>query len=322
MPTSSNQNNQNNDEIDLLTLFTKLGEFIKKAFLGLLNLIGSVLVFLLRKWYYFGIAVILTVATALILNNISDPYYYSDLIMRANAASNQAAMSSLGKLGDYAGSSNYSTLSSELNLSMEDASKIKGLETFWYYDIGDDGIYDGIDTERRFLSDTNIVMVLREFIVRAEVKDPTILENLEGGLKHYMETNSFFEALNEQRLAELEALMNQTQYEIEKLDSLQKREYYTNTDKLRQKEGQIVFTSESIVQTYHNDMFNLLQLKQEYERDLNIYSDVVTIMEGFTIPVEPDNGTTEYAKKLIWYYLGLALVLALVVTFRKKIWVR
>jgi len=322
MPTNSQQSSSNHDEIDLLTLFVKLGEFIKKAVLGLINILGSFLIFLLRKWYYLFIATILTVLTALILSNSIDPYYYTDLIMRSNATNNQPIMSSLNKLGDYAATHNYTALSSELNLSLEEASTIKGLETFWYYDIGDDGIYDGIDTERRFLSDTSVVKVENEFIIRAAIYDPSILKKMEVGLVHYMEANPFFKALNKQRLSNLEAQMNQTQYEIEKLDSLQKREYYTNTDKLRQQEGQIVFSSEKTVQTYHNDMFRLLRIKQDYESDLNIYNGVVTIIEGFSVPIEPDNGTIKYAKKIIWFYLGLALLLAVIVTFRKKIWVR
>ena len=68
-------------------------------------------------------------------------------------------------------------------------------------------------------------------------------------------------------------------------------------------------------------MFKLLRQKLNYERDLSIYSDVVTIMEGFTEPFEPDNGTIYYAKKLILYYLGLLLLLAVLITFRKKIWI-
>jgi len=320
MPTNSKQNSPNQDEIDLLYLFVKMGQFIKKAVIGLINLIGSVLVFLLRKWYYFGFALILTVVSALILNNILDPYYYSDMIMRTNATNNQPIMSSLDKLGNYARNSNITALSDELDMSLQDVKKLKGLETFWYYDIGDDGIYDGIDTERRFLSDTNVVKVEDEFIIRAAVRDPGIIEKMEDGLIYYLEANPLFKALNQQRLSDLEANINQTQYEIDKLDSLQKREYYTNTDQLRQKEGQIVFTSENVVQTYHNDMFRLLQLKQRYEGELNIYSDVVTIIEGFTLPIKQANDSIAYAKKIIWYYLGLAMLLAIVVTFRKKIW--
>ncbi len=298
-----------------------MGEFMKKAILKLINVIGSVLIFLLRKWYYLVVAALLTVISALILNNISDSYYCSDLILRSNATRNQPIMFSLDKLGDYANTRNYATLSNELNLSLEDASAIKGLETFWYYDIGGDGIFDGIDTEGKFLSDTSIVKIDSVFVVRAAVYDPNILMKMEGGLLHYLEANPFFKALNKQRLSDLEAQLNQTQYEIEKLDSLQKREYYTNTDDIRQKEGQIVFTSEKIVRIYHHDMFKLLELKQECERDLNIYNDVVTILEGFTVPVEPGNGTIRYAKRLIWYYLGLALLLAVIVTYRKKIWI-
>ena len=322
MPTNSQQNTPNHDEIDLLTLFVKLGEFIKKAVLGLINILGSVLIFLLQKWYYFAIAIILTVLTALVLNNLSEPFYYSELTMRSNATRNQPIMSSLDKLGKYALAQNYQALSKELKLSVEDASAIKDLGTYWYYDIGGDGILDGIDKEKRYLSDTSVVTIDSVFIVHTLIYDPDILEKLEESLVNYLKENPFYEAINKQRLSDLEARINQTQYEIEKLDSLQRREYFTDPDQLRQKEGQVVFTSEKTVRTYHNDMFRLLNLKQDYERDLNIYSEVVTIVEGFKIPANSDASTLKYAKKLIWYYLGLVLVIAVLVTFRKKIWIR
>lgn len=322
MPTNSKQNTPNQDEIDLLTLFSKLGEFTKRAFLGLVNMIGTVLVFLLRKWYYFLVAVILTVITALALNKISDPYYYSELVMRSNATHNQSIMSSLDKLGDEASAHNYTSLSSKLNLSIEDASAIIGLETFWYYDIEGDGIFDGIDTDGSFLSDTSVTKVDSMFVLQAAVYEPEVLDKLEEAMVNYLENNPYFEALNKQRILNLKSRLNQTEYEIAKLDSLQKREYFTNTDQLRQKEGQIIFTSEKVVRTYHSDMFRLLKLKQDCERDLNIFSDVVTIVEGFSIPVSPSNGLVKYAKKLIWYYLALSLVAALIITFRKKIWTR
>jgi len=322
MPTNSNQNTPAQDEIDLLTLFAKMGEGIKKGILWLINTIGAVLVFLLRKWYYLIIAVLLTVATALILKSSIAPYYYSDLVMRSNAAHNQSIMASVNKLGDYAKANNYEALSNELNIGEEEAKAIKGIETFWYYDIGDDGIYDGIDVEGRFLSDTSVTMIEDVFVIHANVYEPGILKKLEVGLSYYLETNPIYEALNKQRLSDLEASIHQAQYEIEKLDSLQKREYYTNTDNLRQSEGQIVFTSEKIVETYHNDMFRLLQRKQEFERDFEVYSSVVTIMEGFSLPVEPDNGIIKYVKKIIWYYIGLALLLAVIISYRKKIWIR
>lgn len=319
MPTNSNQNISNNDEIDLLSLFLKLGEFIKKAFLALINLIGSVLVFLLRKWYYFAVAVALTILSAFLLNKTLDPHFSSDLIMRSNVTHNQPIMTNIERLGDYATTGNYDALSNELNLSIENASVIKDIETFWYYDIGGDGIFDGIDTERKFLSDTSVVIIDSVFVVHAVVYDPAVLSDLETGMESYLESNPFLAALNKQRLSNLKALLIQTEYEIEKLDSLQKREYYTNSDNLRQEEGQIVFTSEKTVRTYHGDMFKLLQARQDCDRELNVYNEVVTIIEGFSVPVEPENGTVLYINKLIWYFLGLAIFLSLIITYRDKI---
>jgi len=191
-----------------------------------------VLVFLLRKWYYFAVALILTIASALILTKISDPYYHSDLTIRSNATHNQAIMSSVDKLGEYAEAHNYASLSNELNLSIEEASSIKDLVTYWYYDINNDGIFDGIDNEGRFLSDTNTVIIDSVFVLHATIYDPAILNKLEEGLGHYLEANPFLNAINKQRLSDLEAHVHQIDYEIAKLDSLQKREYYTNTDQL------------------------------------------------------------------------------------------
>lgn len=320
MATDSKPNTQNSEEIDLVYLFVKLGEFLKKAALNLFNFIVSVLVFLIQKWYFFVIAIVLAILSAFILNRSSDSFYHSHLTLRSNATHNQQIMSNLERLGEYADSDNYTSLSEELNLSIENASAIKSLETFWFYDIGDDGIFDGLDTERKFLSDTSIVKIDSVFSVFVEVYNSDILEELELGLMNYLKNNPYLESLNKHRLSNLEGQLIQIEYEIEKLDSLQKREYFTNPDELRQKEGQIVFTSEKVVRMYHTQMFHLLQLKQDCERDLNIYSEVVTILEGFTVPVKPENSTVQYAKKTIWYFLGLALLLSVIIKFRKKIW--
>jgi hypothetical protein len=322
MSTNPKPNTPDQDEIDLLAVFSKLGEFFRKAFLGLFSLIGAVLIFLLRKWYYFAVALALTVLSAYILSKATQPVYQSDMVMRANATTNQTIMASLNKLGDYARDNNFRALAKELGIGEEEAESIKGLQTFWLYDIGDDGIYDGIDVDGRYLSDTSVIKLENEFVIRIDILEPAILETIEKGLVRYLESKPYLIALNQQRLADLKVQLEQTNYEIEKLDSLQKREYFTNPDHLRQQESQIIFTSEKTVQTYHNDMFRLVRIKQDHERNLNIYSDIVTIIEGFAIPVHPDNGSINYGKRLIWYYMGLALVISVLVTFRKKIWIR
>jgi hypothetical protein len=320
LATDPKNNSQSQGDIDLLFLFTKFGEFIKKAILNLFKFVWAILVFLLQKWYYFGIAIVLAFLSAFLLNKMGTPYFHSNLTLRSNVTHNQPVMSSLDRIGDYAKTKNYSALAEELKLNIEEVSNIKSLETYWFYDLGNDGIIDGMDVEQRFLSDTSIVKIDSVFSVRAEVYDPEMLGKLEEGLLYYLVNNQFLKSLNKQRLSDLEEQLGQINYEIEKLDSLQKREYYTNPDELRQKEGQIVFTSENEVRMYHTQMLNLLHMKQECKRDLNIYSDIVTVLESFTIPIVPDNGTVYAARKLIWYYLGLALLLSLLVTFRKKIW--
>jgi cell division protein FtsW (lipid II flippase) len=69
-------------------------------------------------------------------------------------------------------------------------------------------------------------------------------------------------------------------------------------------------------------MFRLLTMKQEYERELNVYGGVVTIQESFSVPSKAENEAIHYAKKILWFYLGLAVILAVIITYRKKIWTR
>jgi len=320
MPSDSKQNTPNQEEIDLLYLFLKLGEFIKKSVLELVKFIISILIFLLQRWYFIAIAIFLAILSAFILDKTSDPYFQSHLTLRSNATQNQPIISYLDRLGEYAGEQNHAALAEELNISIEEANEIKGIDAYWYFDIGNDGIFDGLDVDREFLSDTSIVKIDSVFNISAKVYEPDVLGNLENGLMYYLENNSFLKSLNKQRIANLEAQANQIEYEIEKLDSLQKREYYTNQDDLRQKEGQIVFTSENEVRMYHFQMFQLLKLKQDCERDLNIYGGVVTLLEGFSNPLKPENGIVQSVKKIIWYYLGFALILAAIIKFRRKIW--
>ena len=320
MPTDPKHKPANQEEIDLLYLFIKLGEFFKKVVLNLFKALAEVVLYLLRKWYYFIFAVALTVLSGFILSKTIEPYFVSDLELRVNVTKGQSLMSILNRLNNYAEERNYSELSNNLNLSTDIAGKIKSIESFWYYDKGDDGVLDGISSELELLSDTTITMVDSLIVIRAEVYDLEVLIELQQGLINFLHSNPLLVALNKQRLADLESTLAQVNYEIQKLDSLQKREYYTPADDLRQKEGQIVFTNEKVVRLYHYEMIALLKRKQETERDLNVYNDMVTISEGFSYPSQPDNGTIEYAKQILWYYLGLALLISLIISFRKKIW--
>lgn len=321
MSTNPKQNSSDQGEIDLLYLFVKLGDFLKKAVQYLISSIGSVLVFLLRKWYYFTLAIILTIISAVILSNISEPQYVSDMVLRSNDKNTQVIASTLDKLGEQAAEGNFSSQSDRLNLSKESAENVKNIETFRYYDIGKDGLIDGIDTEGRYLSDTSVATIDSLIVVRTIVTDPEILQDLEAGICSYLESNPFLFASNKQRLSYLKEMIVQASYELEKLDSLQKKEYYRTTDQTMFKEGQLVFTNENNVQLYHGQMFKLLESKKEYEKELTIYPGIVTVIEGFISHAKPENNTTQYIRILIWYYLAVALILSLVITYRKRIWV-
>ena len=76
------------------------------------------------------------------MNKTSDPYYQSNLTLRSNAISNQQIILTLERMGEYADEQNYTALSKELKLSIDQASQVRSLESFWFYDIDKDGIFE------------------------------------------------------------------------------------------------------------------------------------------------------------------------------------
>jgi len=139
MANDPENKSSNQGEIDLLYVFVKLGELIRRTITNLFKYAGLALLFLLRKWYYFAIAILLTLGSAWLINRSSDSFYRSSLDMRSNVISNQPIMSRIDQLGVYANTKNYSALSKWLGLTPEESQNIKQIETYWYYDIDDDG---------------------------------------------------------------------------------------------------------------------------------------------------------------------------------------
>jgi len=76
-----------NDEIDLIEVFQKMGDAVKKLFMGLVNFLYQILLFLIRRAVLIGIIVIVFVAFGVFMYKISPIYYSSTLNAYSNALS-------------------------------------------------------------------------------------------------------------------------------------------------------------------------------------------------------------------------------------------
>lgn len=307
------------DEIDLLELFRNFGNFIARIFRGFFNGILQFIIFSIRKWLYLLVAVIVALAFSYFYPNVQEDIYYSDLVLKSNAVENQEMISYINRLQNLTSETNYEVLAGSLNMPLEDAKQVTSIQAFWFIDKNKDGIVDEADLNNRFLADTSVAKVDWKFGIRASVTDPSVFSKLSSGLEYYVNSNDYFGKMNEVRLSDLEEIIDQTRKEVEKLDSLQKKVYFRLEDETRLKEGQLVFTNEPEVQLYHEDLLRLVRRKQESELEYNIHGDIISLLEDFTVTQRPANSPVYYAKRALPVFIVLAYLLALYITFRKKI---
>lgn len=317
--SKSNSHSRQSDEIDLLQLFKSFGDFIARMFKGLFNAILQFIIFSIRKWLYLLTAVIIGLAFSYFFPKVQQDFYYSDLVLKSNAVQNQVMISYINRLENLTSEGNYPVLASSLNIAEEDAKHLGNIRAYWFVDKNRDGIVDEADLDNKFLADTNVNKVSWKFGVRATVTDPHVFNQLTVGIEYYVNSNDYFKSMNKGRLEDLREIIEQTGKEVEKLDSLQKNEYFRLEDATRLREGQLVFTNEPEIQLFHEDLLQLVRQKQNSQREYTIHHNIISLLEDFTVTQRPTNSATFYAKKVVPVLIVLAYLLALFVTFRKKI---
>lgn len=313
--TNSPDQPPKNDEIDLLILFNNLGSFIVRIVKGFFNIILQIIIFSIRKWLYLTLAIVLGLGLSSLLSKTQQNVYFSDLVLKSNAVENQEIISYINRLSALTSKANYPELARALDISNEDVELISDIKAYWFIDLNRDGIVDLPDLNNRYLADTSTIKVNWKFGVRATVLDPNIFNKLNPGIMHYVQSSDYLVRMNEIRLDMLKEIIGQTAEEVDKLDSLEKKEYFKKEDEIRLREGQLLFTNEPEIKLYYTDLLNLVKEKQTSQRELILHSEIVSVLEDFTITQKPLNDTMFYAKKIVPVFIVLTYFLALLVTF-------
>lgn len=310
-----------NDEIDLFDLFSRLGRSITGLLNGLGHAFLHILFFMVRKWLWLGLSVIIGIGASFVIKSTTERLYSSDIILRSNAIPNTDMISYINKLHTFCREGNYGELAAALSV---DESKVKGIsdiQAFWVIDRGSDKIPDYVDFKSRHdVLDTVNVRMQDRFVIRVRTFTPQDLISIREGILSFVEKNTFFQQQNELRIKQNVILMDRFDYEIDQLDSLQKVKYFEEARRLMPKEGgQMVFLQENTTQLLHNDIYALFQMRQDIERQLTIYSDLITMLSDFTPPARPENGALFYGKVVIPLIFGVTLLLLILVDNRKRL---
>ncbi|MQY80183.1 MAG: hypothetical protein GH151_13500 [Bacteroidetes bacterium] len=225
----------------------------------------------------------------------------------------------INKLHFYGGENNRQALAQSLNLDSAEVENLVDIEAFWIIDRNRDGIPDMVDVKNNYDEDTSVTHMSSRFDVRVKTKQPQNLNIIREGILHHINTNQFFERINNIRLRQLRERIAKTETELSELDSLQNYKYFEEKQKGKFSEGQMVFLSEQETKLFHGSVFELYQSKQNLDRELDIYSEIVTVLDDFTPPAQPENSYLHIAKTRVILFFVLGLIFVVVLSFRKEL---
>lgn len=321
MSESNNTNNVRNDEIDLLDLFRRMRRTLNRWGKALGRAILITFVFLLKRWLPLGLSIVAGVGLSFMLKTISASFYTSDMTLRSNAVATSEMISYLNRLHTFCSEGNTIALADALAVKPGSISNIIDISAFWFIDQSKDGIPDYVDYKNNHnVYDTTNIRMQDRLDIRVKVKSPQELSLVQNGIVKFIQSDSLFQQRNRVRIRQNLELLTRLDYDILQLDSLQKVKYFEETrNRQPQNGGQMIFLQEQKTQMVYIDIYSLYSKKQTLESDRDLYKDIVTVLNDFSLPAIRDNGMLYYGKYVIPLFFLLTLLILIIMANRKKL---
>jgi hypothetical protein len=334
MSETSNKKNVRDDEIDLLELFRRIGRTLGKWFNALLKGLLISLVFLIRNWLPLLISIIAGVAISYALKSNSSSFYTSDLVLRNNMAkiaektrrdisgTTAELLSKINKLHLFCQESNSVSLSKALSFKQDSINGISDISAFWIIDLNKDGIPDNVDYKGNHnVYDTINVRMQNILNVRVKISSGIDLNRVRDGIIKFIEDDSLFQQRNRLRLKQNREMLTRLNYDIKQLDSLQKVKYFEETRNLKPgNSGQTIFMQEQNTQLLYNDIYKLYEQKRDLEAENDLYQNIVTVINDFSMPTIRENDLMFYGRRIIPRLFTITLIILVLFANRKKLY--
>lgn len=285
----------NNDEreIDLIAVLGKIFRGIGNAIVAIIKAIRYVIVwallFVYRTYKFYLIALIFVVG--LFIYKQSQPKVYECNMRLQTVCVNATYAINLVNNWNY-----------NLYLPENISNNIKSITAAYMIDYNGDGSPDAVeDYSSKAMKDTTAFFAKKRMIdyFNVEIKlcieeDSTILKKVGDELMNYISNDKWIIEKNGIWQNQYGVTISRIRKEIAILDSLQKKEYFSDTKKTgveRGDNGGYLMVAEKDQRLYHNDLLALLNKEQALER--NKYPEPFRVIQSLAIPRLPIN-TTKY----------------------------
>lgn len=296
-------------EIDLIDLmgrfFSWLGRVCKSA-------LKNTVYFLVRNFFFYLVGIALVVVLTMWQGKFVSMYYYCEMVVQSKAINSAEAINLVN---------NWNYLS-----QMPDslANNIRSIKSTFVLDYNRDGIGDDFETfSGKSQSDTVILnsRLSDVFCVQAQfynANNRAMLAEIKNELFKYLGNDNWVIICNKNRLEGTQAKIDRINKEIAVLDSLELTDYFDASKKYQMdRNGALMIVSEKEKYLYHNDIFELLELKREVERDF--YPEPFKIIQDFSTPMVSVNNTSNNFRQNLIVILIITTFVALLFDQRKNI---
>lgn len=285
--------NSDEREIDLIAVLGKMFRGIGNAIVAILKAIRYVVIWIIlffyRTYKFYLIAMIFVIGL-FIYKQYQPKVYECDMRLQTVCVNASYAINLVNGW-------NYN-----LYLPSNVSENIRDIEASYMIDYNNDGSPDAIEEySSKEMKDTTAFYAKKRMIdffnVRIKLcieEDSTILEKVGNELLKYISNDKWIIEKNGIWQNQYEVTISRIRREIAILDSLQKKEYFSDEKKTglaRGGEGGYLMVAEKDQRLYHNDLLSLLKREQALER--NKYPEPFRIIQSLTIPKAPIN-TTKY----------------------------
>ncbi len=307
-----------NDEIDLIEVFQKIGDAIKNLFIWFFNLLYKILLFFIRKAILIIIIIIIFLSFGYYKYKTSPRYYSSSIEAYSNAISSIDMINYVNNIYELFKTNNTEELQSKLNIEQKELEKIRSVKAYKVIDLNKDGVTDIIDYHEKYTTSDTLVSENR-FVVKVEVYDPAIFPIIQSSILSYIDKNNYINELNVIRKKQLNELITKLNEEINSLDSLKKTEYFESKSKLEPQKGQLLVMNEKETQLYHNQIIQLYRQKQDLEKQLELNTEPITVIQDFSALSTVENNLMTYVKRYGFIGLTISILLSFIIEKRREI---
>lgn len=338
------ENKNTSQEIDLIELFSRMGNGIGNLFTKLFNLISNIFLWLFNAGVVslkFGLKnspiIILFAFLGFAFGKYtvkkSEPYFRTNATIQTFTINSSNLIEYTNKLTEIAKNQDSLALAQLLDINTSEASSIKSIEAFWLIDKNQDGVADEIDYENEFEPDTitNWQKINNRFLVQLLIYNPEYVHIIQDKFDAYLHTYPRLEQLTNVKKQNLESEIKRISKEIETLDSLKNYEYFVKNKELMEKTfgvlplDKILLTStpekEEPTRLLHEVSLSLEDMLQKNISLLELETEPFRFISKFVKVNNPVNIDKEekVSLKLIVAGAVLGILISLLIRKRKNV---